>query len=67
MSKSQFPAGWDEDRVRRLVAHYDAISDDEQVAEDEAAVTEQDGQTVISVPDRLLPAIRQLLAESKTA
>jgi hypothetical protein len=43
---------------------YDELSEDEQVAEDETAVVEQEGQTVITVPDKLLPAIRQLLAAS---
>ena len=37
------------------------------VAEDEAAAEDQGGQTVITVPDELLPAIRQLLARHKTA
>lgn len=64
MSKLQFPPGWDEDRVKRLIAHYDALSEEEQVAEDEAAVAVQAGQTVITVPETLLPAIRQLLAEA---
>jgi hypothetical protein len=67
MSESRFPPGWDEQRVKRLIAHYDALSEEEQVAEDEAAVREQEGQTVITVPDKLLPAIRQLLADSKSA
>jgi hypothetical protein len=62
MSKQQFPPGWDEERVKRLIAHYESLSDEEQVAEDEAAVSEQEGQTVITVPATLLPAIRQLLA-----
>jgi hypothetical protein len=62
MSEQHFPPGWDEDRVKRLIAHYDSMTDEEQVAEDEAAVSAPQGQTVITVPDALLPAIRQLLA-----
>ncbi len=62
MNKQHFPPGWDEDRVKQLIAHYDSLTEEEQVAEDEAAVGEQQGQTVITVPDTLLPAIRQLLA-----
>ena len=61
MNESGFPAGWDADRVKRLIDYYENLSEDEQVAEDEAAV-ERDGQTVITVPEELLPAIRQLLA-----
>jgi hypothetical protein len=62
MTQQEFPPGWDEERVKRLIAHYDAVTDEEQIAEDEAAVSEQQGQTVITVPDALLPAIRHLLA-----
>lgn len=63
MSESRFPAGWDEERVKRLLRHYESMSEEEQVAEDEAAISEGLGQTVITVPTALLPAIRQLLAE----
>jgi hypothetical protein len=56
--------GWDESRVKKLIAHYDSLSEEEQVAEDEAAVADQRGQTVITVPDSLLPTIRQLLADA---
>jgi hypothetical protein len=61
-NEQQFPSGWDEDRVKWLIAHYDSMTEEEQVAEDEAAVGKQTGQTVITVPETLLPAIRQLLA-----
>jgi hypothetical protein len=67
MSKQQFPPGWDEQRVERLIAHYESLSEEEQLAEDEAAVSEQKGQTVITVPETLLPAIRQLLAGTSDA
>jgi len=67
MSEQQFPLGWDEHRVKGLIAHYDSLTEEEQLAEDEAAVSEQLGQTVITVPDSLLPAIRQLLAGAENA
>lgn len=39
MSKpSRFPPGWDEDRVRRVLEHYESQSEDDAVAEDEAAL-----------------------------
>ncbi|HZZ30128.1 MAG TPA: hypothetical protein VFE46_19175 [Pirellulales bacterium] len=66
MSEQRFPRGWDEDRVKRLIAHYESLTEEEQVADDEAAIGEQTGQTVISVPESLLPAIRQLLAGIKS-
>lgn len=61
------PPGWDAQRVERLLTHYESLSEEEQVAEDEEAAPEQDGQTVIAVPDDLLPAIRQLLATSTSS
>jgi hypothetical protein len=63
MNESRFPAGWDAERVKRLIDHYEGLSEDEQVAEDEAAMAaERQGQAVIAVPDELLPEIRRLLA-----
>ncbi len=67
MSESEFPAGWDADRVKQLIDYYEGLTEDEQVAEDEAAMAERDGQAVIAVPVELLPAIRQLLANHKGA
>lgn len=67
MSQPKFPAGWDAARAQRLIDHYESLSEEEQVAEDEAAAAEQKGQTVVTVPDELLPAIRQLLARHKSA
>ncbi len=65
MSEPKYPRGWDEERVNRLLAHYESLSEEEQVAEDEAAVEQQSGQAVITVPDELLPAIRQMLGGEK--
>jgi hypothetical protein len=67
MKQSDFPKGWDAARVQRLIEREASLSEEEQVAEDEAAAEEQKGQVVITVPDDLLPAIRQLLAAHKSA
>lgn len=40
MTEQRYPAGWDKDRVMRLIAHYDSMTEEEQLAEDEAAVGE---------------------------
>lgn len=67
MTGSKFPDGWDADRVKRLIDYYESLSEDEEVAEDEAGIAaEREGQTVITVPDALLPEIRRLLAEYQT-
>lgn len=67
MSRSQFPPGWDDDRVRRLIDQHEQLSEDELVTEDDAAAQDHDGQAVITIPEELLPAVRQLLASHKSA
>jgi hypothetical protein len=62
MKKSKFPKGWDEDRVRRVLAHYESQSHEEAVAEDEAA-WEDSSQTFIEIPNDMVPAVRELLAK----
>ena len=62
MKKPEFPAGWDEERVRKVLAHYESQSEEEAVAEDEAA-REDHSQTLMEIPNDLLPAVRELLAK----
>ncbi|MCP4395769.1 MAG: hypothetical protein GY801_00455 [bacterium] len=37
MKQATFPPGWNEEKVRRVLAHYDAQTEEEATAEDEAA------------------------------
>jgi hypothetical protein len=64
MTTPGFPPGWDEERVRRVIAHYEAQTEDEAVAEDEAA-PERDRETLMVVPTDLVPAIRALIAQRR--
>ena len=64
MKQSRYPAGWDEARVKRVLAHYEHQSDDEAVAEDEAAY-ESTTHTAMEVPVDLVPAVRELLAKRR--
>jgi hypothetical protein len=64
--KQQFPPGWDEARVREVLAHYEGQSEDEQFAEIEA-VREAEGVTLMAVPTELVPEIRALLARKQSA
>ncbi len=64
MSDSKFPPGWDEQRVRRVLEHYEAQSDEEAVAEDEAAFESTD-HTAMEVPVDLVPAVRELIAKRR--
>lgn len=60
MSQNSFPPGWDESRVKRVLAHYEGQSEDEAIAEDEAAY-EDTTQTFMQIPIGLVPAVRNLL------
>ncbi len=64
MKQAKYPAGWNEDRVKRVLAHYEQQSDDEAVAEDEAAY-ESTTHTAMEVPVDLVPAVRELLAKRR--
>ena len=63
MSKNgSYPPGWDEERVRRVLEHYEQQTDNEAVAEDEAAF-EATTNTAMQVPVDLVPKIRELIAK----
>ena len=64
MSKERFPAGWDKSRVQRVLDHYEAQSDEEVAAEDEAAF-DSPTHTAIEVPVDLVPEVRELIARHK--
>jgi hypothetical protein len=67
MKKQKFPKGWDEQRVKELIAELDSRTDEEWIAADEAAAADAEDQVVITVPTALLPEIRRLLASHKSA
>lgn len=62
--KQSFPRGWDEKRVKDVIAYYDKQKEDEEVAEYQAAIRVQ-GQTVMLVPTKLVPEIRRLIARQQ--
>jgi hypothetical protein len=66
MKQSKFPPGWNPERVKRVLAHYESQSEEEAAAEDEAAF-EALGQTVMEVPTGLVPTIRELIAKHQAA
>lgn len=59
---NRFPKGWNQDRVKRVLEHYEQLSEEEQVAEDEAAF-EDAGQTFVEIPTELLDEVRDLIAK----
>lgn len=64
MKQSKFPPGWDEQRVRRVLEHYEQRTDDQANAEDEAAF-EDTTQAVMEVSKEMVPTIRELIAKHK--
>ena len=58
MKKEEFPPGWDSERVGRVLAHYESQSEEEAVAEDEAAY-EKRTQTAMEIPIQLVPDVRE--------
>jgi len=61
MSQSQFPSGWDEEKVRRVLAHYGEQTEEEALLEDEAGV--EPSETVMNIPHDLVPKVRELIAK----
>ncbi len=66
MKKTKFPPGWGEERVRKVLAHYEEQTEEEAVAEDEA-VFEEPKETVMEVPKELVPTVRELIAKRRRA
>jgi hypothetical protein len=62
--ENEFPPGWDEARVKRLLEHYETQSDEAAVAEDEAAF-EATTHTAMEVPVDLVPIVRELIAKHR--
>lgn len=65
MIRQNYPPGWDQERVHKVLEHYESQSDEEAVAEDEMAY-ETTMHTTMEVPVELVPAVRELIAKRKT-
>ncbi len=61
MAEQRFPPGWDADKVKALADYFDNQSDEEAIAEADAAL-DAEGQTLVMVPTELMPMIRELIA-----
>jgi len=53
--QTKFPPGWDEERVRRVLEYCENQNEDE-------AAFENQTQTIMEIPNELVPAVRELLA-----
>jgi hypothetical protein len=61
MNETKLPKGWDDAKLRRVLAHYEQQSEHDAVAEDEAGV--QSSDTVMAVPYELVAEVRELIAK----
>jgi hypothetical protein len=59
-TKQKLPAGWNEKKVRSVIAHYDKQTDEEAAAEIHSA-EEATGETWISVPTDLVAQVIRLI------
>jgi hypothetical protein len=64
MSQSKLPVGWTEEKVRRIIAHYEDQTEDEALAEDEAGI--ESSETVMNVPHDLVPKVREPIAKHQS-
>lgn len=65
MSQPKYPVGWDEERVRRVLEHYETQSDAEAIAEGDEATYEATTHTAMAVPVELVPAVREMIAKRR--
>ncbi len=66
MSQNRFPKGWDEARVHRVLEHYENQTDEEAIAEDEDASGSRT-ETLMEVPNDLVPTVRELIAKRRAS
>jgi len=65
VNQQKSSTGWDEEKVRKVLGHYQEQTEEEATAEDEAAFEDR-SQTFIEVPNDLVPEIRSLIAKHQT-
>jgi hypothetical protein len=66
MRKQRLPKGWTDEDIRKLAEYHDNLTEDEQAAEIEAALTDEH-QTVMVVPTELVPEIVKLINKKRPA
>jgi len=64
--KQTYPRGWNEKRVREVIAYYDKQTEDEELAEYEAGM-QLEGLRVMLVPAELVPEVNRLIKQRRGA
>jgi len=60
--RKNFPAGWNESRVRRVLDYYESQTDEDAAKEIRSALE----NTTMEVPTALVPVVRELIAKRKS-
>lgn len=58
---NEYPPGWDQTRVRDVLEYYERQTDEEAATEHEAALS-RSGETLMTVPTEIVPAVRELIS-----
>ena len=58
---NEYPPGWDRTRVREVIEYYEHQTDEEAAAEHETALS-RPGETLMTVPTEIVPAVRDLIS-----
>src|SRR5437867_10725905 len=61
-SDQEFPIGWNEPRVRRVLDYHESQTDEEAATEIRSALE----NTTMEVPTALVPVVRELIAKRKS-
>ena len=61
MSENKLPEGWDQSKLRRVLAHYEEQTEEDALLEDETGI--RSSETVMNVPHELVPKVRELIAK----
>ena len=64
MSQPKIPPGWDEEKVRRVLAYYEDQTEEDALLEDEAGT--EPSETVMNVPHDLVSKVRELIAKQQS-
>ena len=57
-----YPPGWDNERVQQMLEHYESQSDEDAAREDDVAM-DATTETVMVIPNELVPAVRALISK----
>lgn len=63
MTQNKFPPGWDAERVQKVIDYYENQTEDEAVAEDEAAAQNEFGMLIEALME-LGPAVCEWILDA---